>query len=74
MLQGAVLAVVHVPGDGVGIAEEEVRDASVLGFLYVVEVDEKRRRLKVLSPVAGRVPSRVVVWGSWPEGVGDLVR
>ena len=58
-----------VPGDDAA----SLRDASVLGFLYVAEVDEGKRRITVLSPVAGRVPDRAIVWGAWPEEVVGMV-
>lgn len=53
--------------------EEDIRDASVMGFLYVVEVDESRGRMSVLAPVAGRVPERAIVWGGWPEEIVGMV-
>lgn len=69
-MQNAILAVVNAdPGD----SQENIRDANVIGFIYVAEIDEKRRRLKILSPLSGRLPSRAMVWGLWPEGVDDLV-
>lgn len=46
---------------------EEIATSSVLGFLYVAEVDESRGKLSLLSPVAGRVPRRALVWS--PHGV-----
>lgn len=57
---------------GPGDEHEVVRDAPVLGYLYVAEVDVDRKRVRVLSPVGGRLPERAVVWGRWPEGVGEL--
>ena len=69
-MQNAILAIVHAdPND----AQENIRDASVIGFVYVAEVDEKRKKLKVLAPLSGRLPNKAIVWGVWPEGVGDLV-
>jgi len=69
-MQNAILAIVHAEPDD---AQENIRDASVIGFVYVAEVDEKRNKLKILAPLSGRLPNKAVVWGSWPEGVGDLV-
>lgn len=39
-----------------------------MGFVYVAEVDEKKRRMRVLAPVTTRIggPEKVAVWGSWP--------
>lgn len=52
----------------------EIRDSSIMGFLYVADVDSEKGRVRVLSPVGGRVPSRAMVWGRrWPEPVVGLV-
>ncbi|KAI9753918.1 MAG: NADPH:quinone reductase [Chaenotheca gracillima] len=68
-MQNSVLAIMHAaPTD----SHETIRDASVMGFVYVDEVDEKKRRVRILAPMAGRVPNRAVVWGKWPEQVVDL--
>ncbi|KIN00369.1 hypothetical protein OIDMADRAFT_42295 [Oidiodendron maius Zn] len=53
--------------------QETIRDASVMGFVYMAEVDEKKRRLKVLAPLNTRVTDRPMVWGSWPEATMSLV-
>lgn len=69
-MQNAIIAVVHAdPND----LQENIRDASVLGFIYVAEVDEKRKKLKILAPLSGRIPNNAMIWGVWPEGVADLV-
>lgn len=69
-MQNCILAIMHAdPND----SQENIRDASVMGFVYVAEVDEKRKKMRVLAPVSGRMPNRAVVWGIWPDGVGDLV-
>lgn len=69
-MQNAIIAIVHAePGD----TQENIRDASVIGFIYVAEVDEKRKKLKVLAPLSGRLPNKAMIWGAWPEGVADLV-
>lgn len=69
-MQNCILAIMHAdPND----SQENIRDASVMGFVYVAEVDEKKKKMRVLAPVSGRMPNRAVVWGSWPDGVGDLV-
>ena len=70
-MRSSVLAVMNCDGE----AEQEViRDSSVMGFLYVTDTDEVRGRISLLSPVAGRVPSRAIVWAGWPEGVIGLER
>ena len=53
-------------------SQEDIREASVLGFVYVAEVDEARKKLKLLTPLSGRLPDQAMVWGSWPEAV-DLL-
>lgn len=69
-LANAVLAVKYAAPNE---PDEAIRDASVMGYLYVADVDEAKRKLRILAPVGGRLPARALVWGSWPEGVGDLV-
>ena len=69
-MQNAIIAIVHAESND---AQENIRDASVIGFIFVAEVDEKRRKLKVLAPLSGRLPNKAMVWGAWPEGVADLV-
>lgn len=50
-----------------------IRDASVRGYMYVAEVDEVKKKVKLLSPQPGQVPTSAVVLGSWPEDVPSLV-
>ncbi|KAL8690779.1 MAG: hypothetical protein Q9218_003853 [Villophora microphyllina] len=69
-MQTSILAIVSAD---INDRPENIRDASVIGFLYVAEVDEKKRKVRVLSPMSGRVPLRAMVWGSWPGDVGELV-
>lgn len=69
-MQNSILAIVHANRAD---SQDVVRDASVVGFVYVAEVDEKRGKVKVLAPLSGRLPERAMVWGEWPEGVGGLV-
>jgi polyribonucleotide 5'-hydroxyl-kinase len=70
-MRGSVLAVMNCDAE----AEQEViRDSSVMGFLYVTDTDEARGRISLLSPVAGRVPNRAIVWAGWPESVLGIDR
>ncbi|KAG9767597.1 mRNA cleavage and polyadenylation factor IA/II complex, partial [Aureobasidium melanogenum] len=70
-MRNAILAVMNCDPE----AEQEViRDSSVMGFLYVTDTDEARGRISLLSPVAGRVPSRAIVWAGWPEPVLGMDR
>ena len=69
LLQGCVLAIMNADQNE---PVEAVRDAAVLGFVYVVEVEDKKRRMKVLGPVMGRLPAKPSLWGSWPEPIAYL--
>ncbi|MCJ1477644.1 Cleavage polyadenylation factor subunit clp1 [Lambiella insularis] len=69
-MQSRVLAVVQAEPNE---SPEGVRDASVVGFIYVAEVDEKKRKVRILAPMGGRVPRKAMVWGLWPEVMGELV-
>lgn len=69
-MQTCILAIMQAdPHD----PPESIRDASVIGFVYVAEVDEKKQKLKVLAPISGRVPRKAMLWGLWPESAGNLV-
>ena len=69
-MQNSILAIVQAdPHDSV----ENIRDASVIGFLYIAEVDEKKKKLRVLAPLSGRLPNKAMIWGSWPDSVDNLV-
>lgn len=70
-MRQSILAVLNCEPEA---EQEVVRDASVMGFLYVTDTDEARRRISLLSPVAGRVPNRAIVWAGWPESVLGLDR
>jgi polyribonucleotide 5'-hydroxyl-kinase len=52
---------------------ETIRQAPVMGFVAIADVDEDRRRLKILSPVSGRLGNRPMVWGRWPEPYINLL-
>lgn len=65
----AVLAIMQVEPNA---SQEDIRDASVLGCVYVAEVDESRKKLKLLTPLSGRIPNQIMMWGTWPESV-DLL-
>ncbi|CAM1503278.1 Fc.00g080540.m01.CDS01 [Cosmosporella sp. VM-42] len=64
------MAVMHAaPKD----SADTVRASSVMGFVYVSDVDEERRKIKLLAPVTGRLGDRPVVWGRWPEPYINLL-
>ncbi|KAJ9644516.1 Cleavage polyadenylation factor subunit clp1 [Coniosporium apollinis] len=70
MMQNCLLAVTSAdPYE----SEENIRDASIMGYVYVADVDEAKKKVRILAPVSGRVPPKALVWGSWPEDVADLV-
>ncbi|GAB7355091.1 hypothetical protein MBLNU459_g5675t1 [Dothideomycetes sp. NU459] len=65
-----IVAIKFCPGNS---AHETIRDSTVMGFVYVAEVDETRKKVRFLAPHPSRWGDRALVFGSWPEGVGDLV-
>jgi polyribonucleotide 5'-hydroxyl-kinase len=65
-MRNCILAVLNCDGEA---EPDELKNSSVMGFLYVVDVDEAKQRLVLLAPVAGRIPARAIVWGGWPEAV-----
>ncbi|KAI8964445.1 Clp1-domain-containing protein [Daldinia sp. FL1419] len=70
MMQNCVLSVVYA---SVHDSADTIRDSNVMGYVYVAEVDEKRRKLKVLAPVSARLGDRPLLWGSWPEPMVSLL-
>ncbi|KUJ16273.1 Clp1-domain-containing protein [Mollisia scopiformis] len=69
-MQHCILAVMYA---SVSDSQDTIRDASVMGFVYVAEVDETKRRLKVLAPMNTRMTDRPMIWGSWPEVAVSLM-
>ncbi|EQL32771.1 hypothetical protein BDFG_05159 [Blastomyces dermatitidis ATCC 26199] len=49
-LENTLLAVTHAAPNA---PLHEIRDASVMGFVYVAGVDEKKAKIRVLAPVGG---------------------
>lgn len=64
------LAVMHA---SVRDSAETIRAAGVMGFVYVADVDEQKRKVKILAPVSGRLGDRPLVWGRWPEPFINLL-
>lgn len=64
------LAVMHA---SVRDPPETIRSAGVMGFVYVADVDEQKRKVKMLAPVGGRLGDRPLVWGRWPEPFINLL-
>lgn len=70
-MANSLLAITHAPPTA---SPSEVRDASIMGFLYVADVDVEKGKIRVLAPMGGRVPPRAAVWGRrWPGEVVGLV-
>lgn len=65
-----VLAIMYA---SLGDSQEQLRDAPVMGFVYVAEVDEKKKKVKLLAPLNAKVGDRPMVWGSWPEAAISLI-
>lgn len=70
MMQNCTLAVMYA---SVHDGPATIRDASVMGFAYVADVDEKRRKLRILAPVSARLGDRPLLWGAWPEPMVSLL-
>ena len=66
-LHNSVLTIINAEPTA---SHAEIRASSVVGFVHVAEVDDKRRRLKLLAPLSGRLPKRTLLWGNWPEQMG----
>lgn len=70
-LSNTLLAITHVSPN---TSPPDIRDASVMGFLYVADVDADRSKIRVLAPIGGRTPARALIWGrKWPGEVIGLV-
>ncbi|KAI1102192.1 Clp1-domain-containing protein [Jackrogersella minutella] len=70
MMQNCLLSVVYA---SIHDSADTIRDANVMGYVYVADVDEKRRKLKVLAPVSARLGDRPLLLGSWPEPMVSLL-
>ncbi|TPR01566.1 Inositol polyphosphate kinase family protein [Aspergillus niger] len=56
-LANSLLAITHASSTA---SPADVRDASIMGFLYVADVDAEKGKIRVLAPVGGRVPPRAI--------------
>lgn len=65
-----IFAVMHA---SIHDPQDAIRDASVMGFVYVAGVDEKKKKLKILAPLNTTFTNRPMIWGSWPEPTLSLV-
>ncbi|CEJ58502.1 Putative mRNA cleavage and polyadenylation factor IA/II complex, subunit CLP1 [Penicillium brasilianum] len=70
-LANTLIAVTHASTTA---SPAQVRDASIMGFLYVADVDAEKGKIRVLAPVGGRLPPRAMIWAKrWPTEVVGLV-
>jgi polyribonucleotide 5'-hydroxyl-kinase len=70
-LANTLIAVTHA---STSASPAQVRDASIMGFLYVADVDAEKGKIRVLAPVGGRLPPRAMIWARrWPTEVVGLV-
>lgn len=70
-LSNTLIAITHAAPNA---PLNEIRDASIMGFIYVADVDAEKSRLRVLAPLVGRIPAKALVWGKkWPGEVIGLV-
>ena len=65
-MQNSVLAIVDAEWNE---SQQSIRDANVIGFIYVSEVDEKKKKLRILAPAGGRLPNKTMLWCTWPEPI-----
>ena len=70
-MRNCVLAVVNCVPDP--DEQDVLRDSSCMGFLYVTDIDQDKGKISLLSPVAGRVPNRALVWGEAIEGIMGII-
>jgi polyribonucleotide 5'-hydroxyl-kinase len=67
---GRMVAIKYCSGDSDDVT---LRDSAMMGFAYVSEVDETKKRVRFLAPHPQKWGDRALVWGGWPEAVTDLV-
>jgi polyribonucleotide 5'-hydroxyl-kinase len=69
-MQNYILAITTaLPNDPPAV----IRDSSIRGYIYVADVDDMKKKVKLLSPLPGQTPENAMIWGSWPEAVEGLV-
>ena len=69
----SVLALIQPPRGGGGAGQpdsstnptdDEIIGAPILGFVHVADIDTVRKKITVLSPSTGRLPSKTAILGS----------
>ncbi|KAK4574739.1 Cleavage polyadenylation factor subunit clp1 [Recurvomyces mirabilis] len=69
-MTGSLIAIKFCPTNS---DEDAIRDSAVMGFVYVADVDEARKKVRFLAPHPQSWGNRALVWGQWPEAMADLV-
>lgn len=57
-LQHAIVAITNVSRKE---SEDEIRTASILGYALITEVNDSKRKLRILLPVPSRIPDRSMI-------------
>ncbi|KAF2873435.1 mRNA cleavage and polyadenylation factor IA/II complex [Massariosphaeria phaeospora] len=70
LIQNSLLAITTAAAND---RPDVIRDSSVRGYIYVADVDEVKKKVKLLSPQPGHTPPNALVFGSFPEDVPALV-
>ncbi|KAK8092512.1 pre-mRNA cleavage complex II protein Clp1 [Apiospora kogelbergensis] len=68
-MSSCILAVVYA---GIHDDPDTIRDANIMGYVWVAGVDEAKRKLKLTAPVPTRLGDRPMVLGNYPEPVIGL--
>ncbi|KAF1955734.1 pre-mRNA cleavage complex II protein-like protein Clp1 [Byssothecium circinans] len=69
-LVGKLLALTTVPASA---RQEDIRDSSVTGYMWIANVDESRKKVKLLCPQPGILLPNALILGRWPEAVEGLL-
>jgi polyribonucleotide 5'-hydroxyl-kinase len=70
-LSNTLIAITYAPTNA---PLKDIQDSSIMGFVYVADVDVEKKKLRVLAPVGGRMPAKALIWGKkWPGEVVGLV-
>lgn len=69
-MQNSLLAITTAPMND---RQEVIRDASVRGYVWIADVDEVKKKVRLLSPEPGHLPRNAMILGTFPEDVPDLV-
>lgn len=71
-LQSHTLTIMNADPDT--STDQQIATSSVLGFLYVAEVDPNKGKISLLAPVPGRIPRRAIIWSGGDAGLpGEVV-